>query len=151
MKRLRIYVDTSVIGGCLDPEFADESKALVEMARRGEATLLVSDLLLEELARAPLAVQQLLGSLPADATEFVAASSESLALSKAYLAAGVVGASSDADAHHVALATVAQADMIVSWNFKHIVHFDKIRGYNGINLVHGYREIEIHSPPEVVP
>ena len=54
------------------------------------------------------------------------------------------------DAGHVAAATVAGADLIVSWNFRHIVHYDKIRAYNAVNLLHGYREIEIRSPLEVI-
>lgn len=58
MIRLRVYVDTSVVGGCLDEEFAEESRALLEMARRGDIVILASDLLLEELVRAPKAVHK---------------------------------------------------------------------------------------------
>ena len=54
------------------------------------------------------------------------------------------------DAHHVAIATAERVDMIVSWNFQHIVHFDKIRGFNAVNLREGYSPIEIRSPKEVV-
>lgn len=50
----------------------------------------------------------------------------------------------------MAAASVADVDMIVSWNFKHIVHFEKIRGFHGINLIKGYRMIEIYSPKEVI-
>lgn len=56
----------------------------------------------------------------------------------------------DKDAHHIALATVARADLVVSWNFKHIVHWEKMRGFNAVNLREGYPLIEIHSPREVV-
>jgi hypothetical protein len=56
-----------------------------------------------------------------------------------------------ADAHHVALATIAKADLIVSWNFKHIVHVDKIRAFQPVNLVQGYTSIDIRSPLEIVP
>ena len=48
------------------------------------------------------------------------------------------------------LAVVRVADLIISWNFKHIVHFDKIRQYNRINALHGYQAIDIRSPQEVV-
>jgi hypothetical protein len=71
-------------------------------------------------------------------------------LRDAYLAAGVVGPASAADAEHIAAATVAEVDIVVSWNFKHIVHFDKIRGFNGVNSLRGYRPLEIYSPVEVV-
>jgi len=150
MKRLRIYVDTSVIGGCLDEEFARESCALLDMATSGEATLLVSDILADELEAAPEDVQRLFGELPPHCLESVHPSAESARLRDAYLAAGVLGSSAEEDAHHVALATIAGADMMVSWNFRHIVHFDKMRGFNSVNLREGYRTLEIHSPKEVV-
>ena len=151
MKRIRIYVDTSVIGGCLDDEFADESRALLTMARRGEAVLLLSDLLLEELAKAPPAVRSVLESLPERCFETVVASEESRELRDAYLAAQIASEASKNDAHHVALATVSRADIIVSWNFKHIVHYEKIRAFNAVNLLQGYNTMEIRSPLEVVP
>jgi len=61
-----------------------------------------------------------------------------------------VGLACGNDALHVALAVVARADMIVSWNFKHIVHFDKMRGFNAVNLKEGYAQLMILSPLEVV-
>ncbi|MGD0897458.1 MAG: hypothetical protein ABR915_06445 [Thermoguttaceae bacterium] len=147
---MRVYVDTSVIGGCLDEEFAEESVALLEMARQGGLVLLVSDLLLEELGKAPPAVLAVLERLPVDCTETLVASEESRRLRDAYLAAGIVGDASESDAHHVALATIARADLIVSWNFKHIVHVDKIKMFNSVNLMQGYGLIDIRSPLEVV-
>ncbi len=54
------------------------------------------------------------------------------------------------DAMHVAIATVAGCDFIVSWNFKHIVHFDKIPKYNAVNVLNGYGTIGIYSPLEVI-
>jgi predicted nucleic acid-binding protein len=151
MKWPRYYVDTSVIGGCYDEPFAAQTTALIDIARRGELVLLISDLLLEELARAPQAVREVLPSIPQANRELIIASDESIRLRDAYLAAKVVGPSSLADAHHVALASIAKADLIVSWNFKHIVHVDKIRGFQSVNLKLGYGIIDIRSPLEVVP
>jgi len=68
----------------------------------------------------------------------------------AHLAAKVVGKASTADAQHIAAASVAAVDLVVSWNFKHIVHYEKIKGYQGVNLLNGYQPISIHSPKEVV-
>ena len=150
MKRLRIYIDTSVIGGCLDSEFAEQSEALLDMGRRGEIVLLVSDLLADELARAPDEVQARLGSMSGDGLEPVVRSPEAERLRDAYLEAGVVGPSSANDALHVAIATTSAADVIVSWNFKHLVHLEKIRGFNAVNLREGYGMIEIRSPREVI-
>lgn len=150
MKRLRIYADTSVIGGCLDEEFAAESRALLDMVRRGEATLIASDLLAQELRRAPQVIQEVFDSLPEDCLERVEITAEVQALEEQYLASGVVGVSAETDALHVAMATAIRADLIVSWNFKHIVNFEKMRGYNAVNLRLGYMPIEIHTPREVI-
>lgn len=150
MKKPRIYIDTSIVGGCFDEEFASESRALLAKVERGEVVLLVSDLLLDELSRAPDNVQALIDGLRADCVEYVTTNEEAQTLRMAYLAANVVGKASKNDAHHVALATVYSADMIVSWNFRHIVHYDKIRNYNGVNIREGYGSIEIYSPKEVV-
>ena len=150
MVRLRVYVDTSVVGGCQDEEFAEDSRALFDMARHSELVVLVSDLLLQELVRAPKAVQQVLLDLPDEGVEEVYQSAESRQLWRAYLDANVVSPRSEGDAHHVALASVARADVLVSWNFRHIVHFDKIRLFNAVNLREGYPMIDIRSPKEIV-
>lgn len=113
-KKLRIYLDTSVIGGCMDAEFAEASERLLHLARSGKAIFIVSDLMIGELRRAPAHVQRVLDALPRTAVEPVGESEESIALRDAYLAARVVGRTRANDAHHVALATVASADMIVS-------------------------------------
>ena len=53
------------------------------------------------------------------------------------------------DGLHIAVATVGEADVLVSWNFKHIVRFDKIRRFNAVNLEFGYKPLQIFSPREV--
>ena len=104
MKRLRIYIDTSVVGGCLDEEFSAESRDLVRMAREGQVTLVVSDILADELELAPPEVQAVLSGLPATSLEAVLRSEEAERLRAAYLDAGVVPAAQANDALHVAIA-----------------------------------------------
>ena len=147
---LRVYIDTSVIGGCFDDEFVEESRSLVEIAHEGRITLVVSDLLARELDDAPPDVRAVLAQLPTDAVERVYMNEESERLRRAYLDAGVVGEHHANDAHHVALATIARVDAMVSWNFRHIVHLDRIRLFNSVNLREGYPVIEIRSPRELV-
>ncbi|MGB0949561.1 MAG: hypothetical protein ACPGU0_05595 [Marinirhabdus sp.] len=65
--------------------------------------------------------------------------------------AKVVGKTSRADCQHIAMATTSNADVLVSWSFKHIVNLERIRGYNGINYQNGYKMIEIRTPKEIVP
>lgn len=55
-----------------------------------------------------------------------------------------------ADAQHIAIATVARVDVLVSWNFKHIVNLQRIYGYNSVNLRQGFPMIEIRTPREVL-
>ena len=150
MKRTRVYVDTSVVGGCFDKEFAAESRAVMQAAREGRFVLLLSDLLADELADARPEIQNVLSNLLPDAYEKVFGGEESERLRDAYLKARVVGPRQAADAEHIALATASRADLLVSWNFKHIVHWDKIRGFNAVNLREGYPPIEIRSPREVI-
>ena len=75
---------------------------------------------------------------------------EALELANAYIAAAVLSPRMRADAQHIAIATIARVDVIVSWNFKHIVNLERIRGYNSVNLRNGYPMVEIRTPREVL-
>ncbi|MEK6642886.1 MAG: PIN domain protein [Planctomycetota bacterium] len=151
MKQLRVYIDTSVVGGCLDMEYSQWSQGLFELARRGEVVLIASALLQKELLLAPKDVQSILAAVNVENVERVDITAEAEALRDAYLAGGIVGPASTSDALHVAIATVSHADVIVSWNFRHIVHFEKIRGFNAVNIREGYGAIEIRTPRELIP
>jgi hypothetical protein len=105
---------------------------------------------LVEIGAAPQRVRGVLLSLPAREVERVGVDKTAMRLRDAYLEAGVVGPASVRDAEHIAVATIADVDLVVSWNFKHIVHYDKIAGYQGVNLINGYRPIRIYSPLEVI-
>ena len=149
MKKLLVYVDTSVLGGCFEPDFAPWSNGLVADFRAGTFTPILSALLETELRRAPEPVIAFYRELLALAGQTVPVSDEALELLAAYEAHGVLGARFRADMLHIALATVADVDVLVSWNFKHIVRFDKIRRFNAVNLEQGYKPLSIHSPREV--
>lgn len=145
----RTYVDASVFGGVFDDEFDEDSQAFIDQAQAGRFALLTSALVADEIAQAPSEVRELYDRLLPQA-ELVAVDEAALALQAAYLAAGIVTQKWADDALHVTLATVAGADLIVSWNFRHIVHFDKVPLYNSVNKLRGYRELAIHSPSEVI-
>lgn len=149
MKPLRFYLDTSVFGGCYDAEFSDGSNRLMDAVRAGRCVAVVSSVVLEELAPAPQAVQAILNGLPPDCLELAALTTEVEALRDAYIRHGVLTSKSLYDATHVALATYHRVDAIISWNFKHIVRFDRMRGYSGVNILMGYTALTIISPQEV--
>lgn len=145
----RIYADTSVFGGVLDPEFEQASKAFFERVRYGAIEVAVSALVLEELERAPDPVARLFGDLEPLLMR-VDIDEAAYSLQQAYLQARVVGSKWETDALHVAAATVSGCRAIVSWNFKHIVNFRRIPLYNGVNQMEGYGPIAIHTPLEVI-
>ena len=150
MKTLSVYVDTSVFGGCGDEEFKTVSTRFFDEVRAGRFLVIISDLVSAELAQAPEGVQLVLASLHESCVSMVKFDEHCLRLRDTYVTEGIVGPSSRNDAGHVATATVHRADAIVSWNFKHIVHLEKIRLYNAVNLREGYGTIEVRSPQEVV-
>ncbi len=149
MKKLRIYVDTSVIGGCEDAEFSDASQRLWSKFLTGEYVLVISDLTLQEIEAAPANVRQYVEEVPPAQLVQVALGADAEELAQAYIAHGVVGPGSLADALHVAVATVSRVDVLVSWNFKHIVNLGRIRLFNAVNLEQGYGLVEIRTPREV--
>ncbi|MFA4910677.1 MAG: PIN domain protein [Desulfobacteria bacterium] len=150
MLKPRIYVDTSVIGGCFDNEFEEYSNQLFEEFISGEKQLLISDVVLFELEEAPESVKGILYNVPEGNIEYVFLDEESISLANVYLKEGVIAVSSFSDARHLAIATVERADVLVSWNFKHIVNLNRIHLINSVNLKLGYPILEIRSPMEVI-
>lgn len=144
----RIYIDTSVFGGYFDEEFSDHTIPLFDRLRDEEFTLLFSTVTQEELENAPAKVKELVRGLKIESTEFLDTTAEAVELATEYITEKVVGQTSFADCLHIALATINRADFLISWNFKHIVNVQRIRGYNSINIKNGYRQIEIRSPRE---
>ena len=146
---LRVYADTSVYGGVFDEEFAAPSRAFFDRVRQGRFALVVSAVVLNEIGPAPEPVRTLLDEMLAMA-EIVPVSDEALALQRAYLDNGIVTSGAADDALHVALATTGGCAMIVSWNFRHIVHYQKVPLYNAVNILHRRASLEIRSPLEVI-
>jgi predicted nucleic acid-binding protein len=149
MRKMRVYLDTSVFGGVNDEEFAEPSRRFLARLKSGEFTVVISTELLRELGSAPMTVRKELDDIPDELLENAAVDPRVEALADAYVASGVLGETSRSDAIHVATATVAEADVIVSWNFKHIVNYNRIRKYNAINVLQGFKPIEILSPAEM--
>ncbi len=149
-KRLRVYVDTSVIGGCGDDEFKGPSTRIVQKFIFGEAIIVVSDVMIAELSGAPDGVQAVLRDIPPANVEYVTLNDEATRLAEEYVRQGALSPRMIADAQHIAVATVARVDVLVSWNFKHIVNLDRIHKYNSVNLREGYALLEIRSPQEVL-
>ncbi len=149
-KTKRVYVDTSAVGGAFNKRIAEQTRPFWDAVQDGKITVILSDILDEELRKAPERARNLVNDLPDAMFERVVSTDESDALAERYIAENVVGPTSLDDCKHIALATLAHADVLVLWNFKHIVNVDRIKGYNGVNMMLGYSQIEIRTPYEVI-
>ena len=148
-KQIRVYADTSVFGGVFDSEFMEPSKKFFQQIQNGQFTLCISDVVKREVENAPEMVKQFYHEL-SKLAEMLSINKECIELREKYVQMGIVSRKSLNDALHVASASVSGCDIIVSWNFKHIVHYKKISLYNAINRINGYKEIFINSPSEVI-
>lgn len=149
LKIPRIYLDTSVLGGCFDDEFKTWSTGLMEDIWCGRFRAVLSDVTAAEVVPAPARVRELHATLLAKGAELVKISREAILLATAYERHGILPHRFRSDMLHISLASVADVDLLVSWNFKHIVRFDKVRLFSAVNLESGYRPLTIYSPREV--
>lgn len=149
MKKPRVYIDTSVIGGCFDEDFAEWSKGLIRDFKFRHFEAVLSEVVAREIENAPEPVQQQYKELIDNGAELLAVGEEALDLLAHYQRRKILPPKFSNDLLHIALATVGGVDILVSWNFRHIVHYDKIRQFNAVNLELGYRALAIHSPMEV--
>jgi len=143
-----LYIDTSVFGGHFDDEFSEHTIPLFERIQAREFQILFSTVTQDELEKAPEKVKELVQSIHIDVTSFIEIDEEAVSLATEYISENVVGQTSFADCLHIALATIHRADFLVSWNFKHMVNIERIRGYNSVNIKNGYKQLEIRSPRE---
>jgi len=146
----KIYIDTSIVGGYFDDEFSNDTQALFKRLENKEIIFMISSVLQQELQKAPDNVRKLLDKYNTDCFEYIELTKEAIDLAYKYIDEKVVGKTSADDCRHIALATINKADVLVSWNFKHIVNLDRIKGYNGVNLKYGYSVMEIRTPKELL-
>jgi len=148
MKKLRIYLDTSTIGGCFDEEFSIPSKILFEMFDNKIYIPVISEIVIKELENAPKQVKEKINNL--NNIEFVRSNDEIIELATLYIKNKAVNENYFDDALHIAIATFYNVDILVSWNFKHIVNINKIHQFNSINISNNFSILEIRSPLEVI-
>ena len=146
---MKFYVDTSVWGGHEDEEFKQWTVPFFEDAKKGKFVIVLSDVTLRELLQAPLQVRSLAESIPDGFLELVSLTEEHEILARHYIEEGALTEKYESDAQHIAIATILKVDSLVSWNFKHMVNFFRIKQYNSINLKFGYSTIDIRSPKEI--
>jgi hypothetical protein len=146
---MKFYLDTSVWGGYDDIEFSEWTIPFIEQARKGRFITVLSNVTTGELNGAPELIKNLYKTIPERYLERVEITSEQDELAQKYIIEGALTKKQEADAQHIAIATILKVDTLVSWNFNHMVNFYRIKQYNAINLKYGYTIIDIRSPKEV--
>ncbi len=139
-----------MIGGYLDKEFQEWSRKLFEEFHSNKKIAVISDITLDEIENARKEIRDLLKLIPENSKEYVLNDDEAEDLAGYYLKEGAITKKFYEDALHIAIATINKVDVLVSWNFKHIVNLERIKKYNGINLKHGYMMLEIRNPREIL-
>lgn len=151
--KLRFYLDTSVLGALCDPgpeERIAATRRLLDGLRRGTCDGYVSVLVLEEVSRAPVSVRQTIeAELVKTPLLVLEESKASLALARAYVDSAAIPQQYEDDARHVAVATINDVQVIVSWNFRHMVNLERKRRLNSVNVREGFPLIDLISPWEV--
>jgi len=150
MMKQRFYFDTSIFGGVFDKEVDELTLQLFERVNLGQIICVYSDLTESELLNAPEKIRDYFKKLPKENLERIIVTDEILRLASKYIDEKVVGQTSFDDCVHIAAATINKADILVSWNFKHIVNLYRIRGYNSVNIRSNYQSLEIRSPKEII-
>ena len=154
MKKLKIYLDTSVISHLQADDVPDKLAKTLEFwvcIEQGEYGVYISDLVVAEIEECPEPKRSFLTQkMDMVPLEIIEISDEMVALAEKYVSEGVFSSKYIDDATHVAAASVIGCTAIVSWNFKHIVKLKTIIGVNGINRFMGYGEIEIITPEIII-
>lgn len=149
MKLPTLYLDTSVLGGYFDDEFAEATRNLWRQMEQRRFRFFTSLVTVDELTEAPERVRELMATTfsPQDTLDVTA---EMEQLAAAYMAQSILPPKYSDDARHVAVCTVARIDYLVSWNFRHLVNVEREKGFNAVNLLQGYSTVRIVNPLELI-
>ena len=148
MKLLRIYIENSVIGGYFDEEFQEYTRKLFQDFKSKKYKPIISSHVIAELENG--APEKIIENLKTLNYDEITVNEEMIELAEKYMEHKIVSKKYYSDALHIAVATVSAVDVLVSWNFKHIVNLDKIKQFNSVNLREGYSILEIRTPREVI-
>lgn len=151
---MKFYLDTSVFGGIFDKEFEYDTAEFLKYVREIRAEVIYSNIVVKELEQSPEHVKNVIQLLEVEKkinTRRININDAAENLAKTYIEEGALTEKCEEDARHIALASIYdEIDILISWNFKHMVNFMRIKQYNSINLRLGYRNIDIRTPKEAI-
>lgn len=153
MKNLKLYLDTSVLGGLFDTEDmarVNTAQGLISAVKNGSYEGFISFLTINEISKAPQEIMDHMQAVMRETQlQVLEENEECLELADAYLKSGAIPLKYRDDARHIAIGVHHDIDFIVSWNYKHMVNIQVKRLINSVNLMLGYGPIEIVPPEEV--
>lgn len=153
MKKIKIYIDTSVLGALFDTEDKkriETTSRFLENIRNEKVEGYISNITLEEIEKAPIEIKTELKKMVKEINVVVIYETlECVELVVAYLEEKIVPEKYRDDMRNIAVAVINGMDAVVSWNFRHMVNLITKRKVNSVNLKMGYNSIEILSPEEV--
>lgn len=150
MKAFTLYLDSSVLGGYFDEEFAEPTGELWRQKELGLFEFFTSSIVRAEIEAAPGNVRNLFLDTFNRTTDLIDFDEEMADLAGAYLGRRIVTPQFADDARHVAVCTISRLDFLVSWNFRHLVNVTREKSFSSINLLQGYQPIRIVSPLELI-
>lgn len=154
MKKIKYYLDTTIFNFVFaegDTEKKDITVKLFKDLPSISNGIYISDEVIREINRAPEPRKsQLIGQLEETNPLLLEVDIEAEELAARYVKEGIIPERYRSDAVHIAIAVINGIEVIVSWNFEHIVKLKTRVMVNGINRLLGYHEIEICSPEEVI-
>ena len=154
MKKQKIYLDTSVISHLDAPDTLDKQEDTLSLwtsIQTGEYEVYISQVVVLEVDACPEPKRSFLGSkLKAIPYTLLTETDEVTELANQYLDAGILRQKSFDDCQHIAYACVYNCDMVVSWNFKHLVNVKTISGVKSVNARAGYKEMPIYTPTMLI-
>ncbi|HHW02067.1 MAG TPA: type II toxin-antitoxin system VapC family toxin [Thermoanaerobacterales bacterium] len=154
MKKLKVYLDTSVISHLDHPDAPENMQQTLKFwdeLVKGLYWVFISEIVLLEINKCPehkrLKMLEYINSIRYDE---IIIDNEIIELARKYVSEGIIPGKYIDDALHIAAATVADCDILASWNFKHIVRSKTIFGVNGVNRLFGYKEIQLLTPGIII-
>lgn len=150
MRKLKVYLDTSVVSYLYQedaPEKMQDTLSLWELFRQERYDVCLSDIVFDEIGGCrPEKLNRLLDYLEQIDYELIQTDEETVSLAEKFIDFGILKQKSFDDCHHIAAAILAGCDIVISWNFKHIVHVKTVRGVKTITTLEGYKDLLIYPP-----
>jgi predicted nucleic acid-binding protein len=156
VRKLALYLDTSVISFALSEDISDDDRGitlkLIEEINKGRYEGFISDVVIRELGSTRDSAKRdkllkLVSDMELNDVLFVDEETDRLA--EKYIDEGIIPAVYRDDALHIALTSIKGLDILVSWNFKHLVKHKTRIEVTGVNTLLGYKAIDICTPWEV--